>query len=163
MADAPEFETRWIDAAATHDLRERILRPGFPQDVDFPGDTADATVHAGAFDARGQLVAIASMYHEPRPVDAPGGVPPRDEHATGAAWRLRGMAADPAVRRRGAGRAVLDACLEHVRAQGGTLAWCNARTPAIPFYESQGWTTLGEEFHIPQAGPHYVMELELTS
>lgn len=162
MDDATDFEVRWIAAADTHELRERVLRPGFPDDVDFgPADRADSTIHAGAFDADGRLIAIASMYHEPRPVDAPGGVAPREEHAAGTAWRLRGMAADPDVRRRGAGRAILDACLAYVRAEGGTLAWCNARTPAIPFYEAQGWTAFGEEFDIPQAGPHYVMELEL--
>lgn len=160
-AAAPEFEAMSIDAHDTHELRERILRPGHAEDCDFPGDRDATTRHAGTFDANGRLVAIASMYRESRPSDAPGGVPPRAEHAAGTAWRLRGMAAVPEVRGRGAGRVALQWCIDHARAHGGALAWCNARTPAVGFYEAQGWTRLGVEFDIPTAGPHFVMERTL--
>lgn len=157
----PEFEALWIDAHDTHELRERILRPGHPEDCDFPADREPSAKHAGAFDRDGRLVAIASIYRESRPADAPGGVEPRPEHAAGTAWRLRGMAAVEEVRGRGAGRVALERCIEHARAAGGELMWCNARTGAIGFYEAQGWTRLGEEFDVPKAGRHYVMELEL--
>ncbi|MCW2926472.1 MAG: acetyltransferase, family [Thermoleophilia bacterium] len=150
-----------IDSAATHPLRMQILRPGRPEsECEFPGDDDPETFHAGAFLA-GELVAVASMYREARPVDAPGGVAPGGDHEAGTAWRLRGMATSPQVRRRGAGARALEACEDHARARGGTLAWCNARTPAIAFYEAQGWTRFGEEFEIPTAGPHFVMEKRL--
>jgi predicted GNAT family N-acyltransferase len=37
------------------------------------------------------------------------------------------------------------------------LLWCNARTPAVRFYQKQGWTPVGEEFDVPLAGPHVRM------
>ncbi|MCW2961781.1 MAG: family N-acetyltransferase [Thermoleophilia bacterium] len=144
-------EARPIDATATYDLRHRVLRPDAPmEDVQFDGDELATTHHMGAF--RGDaLIAIATVYREARP-DSDGD----DE------WRLRGMAAEPAARGTGAGRAALDAIEAHARAEGGRLLWCNARTPAIGFYERAGWIVLGEEFEIPSAGPHYVMEKPLS-
>lgn len=162
LAPAPAITVEPITARQTYPLRMSVLRPGRPQaECEFPGDDDPRTLHAGAL-LEGRIVAIGSMYHEARPADAPGGVAPGADHAAGTAWRLRGMASDPQLRRRGAGRAVLAACEAHVRANGGTLAWCNARTPAIEFYEANGWTRLGEEFEIPTAGPHYVMEKRLS-
>lgn len=153
--------TRRITAAQTHPLRMSVLRPGRPEvECEFPGDDDELTFHAAA-ELDGRIVSIASMYLEPRPVDAPGGAAPGPEHAAGTAWRLRGMATEPGLRRSGAGRAALDACEAHVRANGGTLMWCNARTEAVGFYERLGWTVLGEEFEIPTVGPHFVMERPL--
>lgn len=164
MSDAPSRPTitaRRIDAAATTPLRSAVLRPGYPtSDCVFEGDDAALTVHAGAV-LDEAIVSIASMYHEPRPADAPGGAPRAADHDAGTAWRLRGMATEPGLRGAGAGRAALDACLDHARANGGTLAWCNARTEAVGFYERLGWQVLGEEFDLPTVGPHFVMELRL--
>lgn len=166
MADAPPsrptITTQRITAADTIPLRSAILRPGYPvSDCTFPGDDDPLTFHAGAM-LDGAIVSIASMYLESRPTDAPGGAGRGADHAAGSAWRLRGMATDPDLRGSGAGRAALDACLAHVREHGGTLAWCNARTEAIGFYERLGWSILGEEFDIPTVGPHYVMERRLA-
>jgi predicted GNAT family N-acyltransferase len=57
-----------------------------------------------------------------------------------------------AVASRDGGRAEAYAA-EH----GATRLWCNARTPAVGFYERHGWTTVGEEFDVPPIGPHYRM------
>jgi GNAT superfamily N-acetyltransferase len=153
-----ELTVQRIDSAATHPLRQSVLRPGRPvEECVFPGDDAPETLHVGAL-LDGEVVAIASLYLEPRPGDAPGGAPLTDDHAAGTAWRLRGMATEPTVRRRGAGAAALAACEQHARDQGGTLLWCNARVEALEFYEANGWTILGEEFDIPTVGPHFVME-----
>lgn len=74
------------------------------------------------------------------------------------AYRLRGMAVDPAFHRRGIGRKLLELLEAQVLASGHTmLLWCNARTPAVPFYNSMGWQKVGEEFDIPTAGPHFKM------
>jgi hypothetical protein len=40
--------------------------------------------------------------------------------------------------------------------------WCNARTPAVGFYEKLGFSTIGEEFELPPIGPHYLMEIWLV-
>ncbi len=159
--ERPDLTVIRISAEQTHPLRMAVLRPGRPvAECEFPGDEDELTIHAGAqLDDR--IVSIASMYLESRPADALGGAAVGPDHAAGTAWRLRGMATEPALRGSGAGRAALDACLAHAIEHGATLAWCNARTPAIGFYERMGWTVLGEEFEIPTAGPHFVMERSL--
>ena len=159
--ERPSLNVRRISAEQTHPLRMAVLRPGRPQsECEFPGDDDELTFHAGA-ELDGRIVSIASMYPEARPEGATGDVEPGPDHAAGTAWRLRGMATEPDLRGSGAGRAALEACLAHAVDHGATLAWCNARTPAIGFYERLGWTVFGEEFDIPTAGPHFVMERSL--
>ncbi len=137
---------RAIDAAATRELRQRLLRPDAPPDrLVYPGDDAPETLHAGAF-ADQRLVGIASVYRQPPPgQDDPG------------AWRLRGMATLPEVRRRGVGTALLHHCMNHAAARGGRWLWCDARVPALDFYRAEGFDARGEVYHVPGAGPHRFM------
>ena len=37
------------------------------------------------------------------------------------------------------------------------LLWCNARVPAMGFYQKLAWQVVSDEFHIPTAGPHVKM------
>ncbi len=39
--------------------------------------------------------------------------------------------------------------------------WFNARTPAVPFYRAHGFQVRGEEFILPDIGPHYFMWREI--
>jgi GNAT superfamily N-acetyltransferase len=64
-------------------------------------------------------------------------------------------------RHEGVGTAVLEAVIEHVRRNGGGLLWCNARMPAVPFYERAGFTTRGDSWDVPVIGPHIAMELHV--
>jgi ribosomal protein S18 acetylase RimI-like enzyme len=75
------------------------------------------------------------------------------------AWRIRGMATDPAARGRGAGTAVLDALVRHATAEGARRIWCHARTRARPFYERGGLRVVLDAHDMPESGPHYLMEL----
>ena len=135
-----------ITAVQTHPLRLTVLRPGYPPDAAvFPGDDAPHARHFGAFSGDA-LLGVASVYREAMPGEA-----------ALTDWRLRGMAVAPECRGQGYGRALVIACLEDVRWQGGTHLWCNARTTARAFYERLGFKTLGEEFDIPSVGPHFVM------
>ncbi len=156
---SPTLSVTRVEAAAVRPLRLRVLRPGAtPDEVLFAGDDAPSTIHlaglpgegeAGAHDAQAP-VAIASLYLEPPPgEDAP------------RAWRLRGMAVEPGLQGRGVGGVLLDACVAHVRAQGGDILWCNARTHAAGFYLSRGFTQDGGEFDLPGVGPHYQMRLRV--
>ncbi len=111
----------------------------------YPGDDLPDTVHLGALDDAGRLVAIASLYREDRAAGPAGG------------WRLRGMATDPEVRGVGHGAAVLDASIAHVAGGGGSELWCNARLPALGFYRRSGFEVVGEEFEVEGIGPHVVM------
>ncbi len=77
------------------------------------------------------------------------------------AWRIRGMATEPAARGRGAGSAILAALIDHAVANGATRIWCNARIGARSLYERAGLGAVSEEFEVPKIGPHYVMERRL--
>ena len=137
-------------------VRAPVLRAGRPPETAaMPLDDDPATFHAGAFTEDGQLVSVATVYPEPLAealAHAPAG-PKR----TDPAYRLRGMATLPEAQRRGAGRAVLALCREHVRAHRSAFVWCNARVGALAFYRREGFVSVGEVFEIEGIGPHYVM------
>lgn len=49
-------------------------------------------------------------------------------------------------RRRGIGRALMEACHDTAVAEGLQTVWCNAQVTAVPFYESLGYSVTGEAF-----------------
>jgi GNAT superfamily N-acetyltransferase len=137
-----------VDPPVTYALRSRVLRDGAPPErARLPVDDLPATAAFAATAPDGTVVGTAIVYPEACPwlPDRPG------------AWRLRGMATDPGWRSRGVGSRVLAAVVDHVAAQGGTLVWCNARTPARRFYERAGFRTHGEPWEDPELGPHIAM------
>ncbi len=140
------IEIRPISSQETHPLRLRILRNNNPEaNLNYPGDDDPETFHLGAIH-NGTVVGIASIYLQPmasRP-DKRG-------------WRLRGMATAESHRRTGLGKALLEGCFDHIRQHNGDLIWCNGRTSAFAFYEPMGFETEGEEFDMPNIGPHYIM------
>jgi GNAT superfamily N-acetyltransferase len=143
---------RRISAIETRPLRQAVLRPHQRvEELVYPGDDAVETAHFGAF-LDGELIGIASVYHEP----------PHGEANEGA-WRLRGMAVVPQLHRKGIGSLLLCACIDHARQHGGTTMWFNARTPAVPFYQAHDFQVRGEEFMLPDIGPHYFMWSEIGS
>lgn len=146
------FEIRPILAAETRQMRHEILRPHqTPEELVFPGDLDPKSLHIWGF-VDGEMVGVASVMPSAMPGD-----PPKE------AWQLRGMAVRPRFRRMGMGRAMVMACLRHVALDGGTLLWCRARTGAVPFYQSLGFQTEGDEFNIPYSGPHFVMWRPITA
>lgn len=139
-------EVRPIQAAQTHALRGAVLRSGRPHyEMAFPGDDAPQTLHLGVFDGD-ELRGIATFYPETAPFEP-----------NLNAYRLRGMAVDAAMQGRGLGRVLLEHAFGELRARGGELLWCNARVVALEFYLALEFETLGEEFVIPEVGPHFVM------
>jgi GNAT superfamily N-acetyltransferase len=126
-------------------LRHRILRAGLPVEAaHFDGDHEPTTRHAGVFDGNNAAVGCATMVLNTWQVEP--------------AWQLRGMATDEAWQGHGLGRALLDYVTELALATSATrLLWCNARVPALAFYERQGWQIVSDEFDIPTAGPHRKM------
>jgi ribosomal protein S18 acetylase RimI-like enzyme len=141
-----KFSIRRTSIDEVRQLRNSILRPGFPPETCvYTSDEAKITFHAGAFIAD-ELVGIASVFKEP---------PPFQKNSK--AWRLRGMAVKENARRLGCGTALIDACLNHIDKMEGTLLWCNARVDSLPFYEKNGFQVIGDRFNIPESGLHYVM------
>jgi GNAT superfamily N-acetyltransferase len=143
---APPVRVERVPADRTYDLRGRVLRPHAPDRVRFPGDDVPDAASFAAIDGD-EVVGTVVVY--------PEACPWRPE-AT-AAWRLRGMATAPDRRSAGIGGAVLAAALAHIAAAGGTLVWCNARTPARRFYERAGFRVHGDEWVDPDIGPHVAM------
>jgi len=119
------------------DLRARVLRPGQPkQRSHFPGDDAPGAVHLGAFVGE-RLVGIATVTEE-------------------NGLRLRGMAVEDDARCRGVGAALVHRVCA-VAIERNAPLWCNARAAAVGFYEKLGWVVEGEQFDMPDIGPHFRM------
>ena len=145
------MEIRPITAAETRWLRHVLLRPrDKPEDLVYPGDDARDSLHVGAF-TEGSLVGIASVSRRPVP-----------DGSEKRAWQIRGMATVPELRRRGCGRALVEACIAHAAQAGGRSVWCYARAAAVGFYEACGFKTRGREFQIPGIGPHFLMLIDTS-
>ena len=136
---SPEYAIRPVSAAETRPLRKEVLRPHQRLDeVGFAGDGVEGAAHFGAF-VNGEMVATATV------------------HPDEGGWRLRGMATRDGFRGRGLGGALVEACIAHAQASGGTMMWCNARLKAADFYRRYGFEARGEVFELPQIGPHLYM------
>jgi GNAT superfamily N-acetyltransferase len=130
------------------DLRYRMLRAGLPREAaQFPGDDAPSAWHVGVF------------------ATAEDNVPPLscasfmlNSYKEESAWQLRGMCTDGAYQSKGFGGKLLACAESEITKQSNLrLFWCNARVPALQFYERHGWKVDSEEFDIPTAGPHRKM------
>lgn len=131
------------DRPALYDLRLRILRPNRPPEAaHFPGDDVPTTVHLGAFTPQNRCVGITTLV---------------ENHGL----QLRGMAVDTDVQKQGVGAVILAEAHRVARERGFAELWCNARVYAMPFYERAGWLAEGEEFEVPDVGPHYIMRKQL--
>ena len=147
------FAVERVPVADTLALRARVLRPGGPpESARVPGeDHPEAAAYAALDD--GEIIGCVVLF--------PDLCPDLPDRAAGSG-RIRGMATATEWRGAGVGGAVLDAALEHVRAGGGDLVWCNARTPARRLYERAGFRQVGEEWIEGDLGPHVRMWCELT-
>lgn len=116
------------------DLRWRVLHPDRPRRAArMTPDRAPTTRH-WALCVDGEVVACVSVLAL-------------------RGWALRGLAVDPAHRRRGLGAALV----RHVTREVAAPLWCNARLDAVPFYRAVGWTEVGPIFEIAGEGAHQRM------
>jgi ribosomal protein S18 acetylase RimI-like enzyme len=137
-----------VDATETHPLRAQELRQGRPLEMD--GDDAPYALHLAARVDGDSIVGVVRFH----PRDCPW-------RPGEGSWQLRGMATDPRVRGLGVGRALVAEGLVRVAARGGDLVWCDARKPAVGFYERIGFTAVTEEYDLRPVGPHIGMIIEL--
>ncbi len=134
-----------ITAPETYALRSAVLRPGLPLEANYyPLDGQGW--HFGV-EVEGKLVSVGTIHPEDHPQFTPQGQ-----------WRIRGMATLPEFRSRGCGTKLLLAMLGQAGAAELPLIWCNARTPALPFYLRQGFTVESEEFSLPHIGAHRLLK-----
>lgn len=141
-----------VNAAETFALRQRVLRPHQRvEELSLPGDDDPDAGHFAAVDD-GAIIGTASVRRETAPWAA-------DRQRS---WRLRGMATAEGRRNEGIGAELVRAVVDHVRQYGGGLLWCNARTPAVSFYQRAGFVTRGDAWDDPAIGPHIAMELSVA-
>ena len=132
-------------------LRHDVLRAGLPfETAHFDGDEDPDTWHIGSFlvddygNQTGDALCCASYM--------------LNEWEGKPAWQLRGMATKPALQGYGLGKQLVGAAEKLIGASSPVHAfWCNAREPAVGFYEKQGWKIVSDVFEIPTAGPHRKM------
>lgn len=143
------MHARIITVEETTPLRSAILRTGRPiEQCHMANDNDPTTFHVGVFadieSVEAANVAIATMMRQ-------------DEERCPArpAYRLRGMAVAADHRRAGFGSEALKFAEEEAARRGGVAVWCDARVGAIPFYLSRGYVTVGDEYVIPDVGPHF--------
>jgi len=139
------IKVREVNVAAIIDLRHRILRAGLPRSTAiFPGDEDAAAIHLAAFDGD-QLLGCATLHRR-----------------ADKTYQLRGMAVDSARQRTGVGQLLLAEAERRAVANAAPSIWANCRTPAVPFYEKNGWKIVSDEFVIETAGPHFKMIKSLS-
>ena len=74
------------------------------------------------------------------------------------AVQVRAMATLDEFQGKGVASEVLAACEQQsIQTWNAKTGWLQARIIAIPFYEKNGWTCFGPEYHIPNVGPHRSM------
>lgn len=129
-------------------LRYDVLCAGRPrEEAQFEGDDLEDTHHFAAFLKNGEgdrnIGCVSYMLNEW------DGVP---------AWQLRGMAIAPDLAKQGIGTRLIRFAEQVLRDASSTRQqWCNARVPAIRFYERLGWAVASEIFEVPNYGPHQKM------
>lgn len=142
-----------VDPYATVWLRQRVLRPHQTYDEVLAETDVPDLFAIGALVERALVSCVVAQ---------PDPFPPSDDQPEAAipgsvAWRLRGMATDPAQQGNGYGTAVLARVLDELRLRGAGLVWCNARVPAEGLYRQAGFATIGEPWDDPEIGPHVRM------
>lgn len=127
-------------------IRQQVLRNGKPiKECLFDGDNLETTQHFGLYKYQ-KITAIATIMKDNSIAFS---------HLK--QFRLRGMAVLPEFQHLGLGKKLLSYCEKEIAKQAPTLLWFNARTKAVPFYSKQQFKVYGEEFNIPNVGPHYLM------
>jgi GNAT superfamily N-acetyltransferase len=141
------MQVREIQAEQTWDLRSRILRPGQSFDAcKMPEDHLPTTFHLGIFED-GRIICNGTFMKQGH------------EHFPQALhpYRLRGMASDSLLQKKGLGSTLIQAALEKLKEKKCDLLWFNARTSAEGFYRKLEFQEFDTVFDIPGIGPHRVM------
>ena len=131
-----------VPASLVHAVRHRNLRADQPFESAVYAEIDDlpSTKHWVAR-IEGEIVGCATLL---------------EDEAHGVGCRVRGMAVDEALRGQHIGVPLLRACMDEAAARG-TGIWCNARTTAVRFYARAGFRRTGDEFEMPDIGPHYAL------
>lgn len=133
-----------IGVERTYDLRKEILRKGMTLSHKMPGDEDRESLHLGVF-YKEELVCVGSFMKN------------KKDGFSGVQYQLRGMATSESAQGMGFGKLLMNQAEKLLKQDEVDLIWCNARTGATGFYQKLGYKIVGEEFDVPQVGPHFVM------
>ncbi|MDH4403131.1 MAG: GNAT family N-acetyltransferase [Flavobacterium sp.] len=140
------IEIKKITAFETIIVRHPVLRPGRPiESCHFDGDDMPTTSHFGLF-LENQLAGVISAFKAQNKLFS-------EENQ----YQIRGMAVLSEFQKKGFGEQLLQYCENEIRLKSGNLIWFNARETALGFYEKSGYEILGDQFEIPNVGPHYIL------
>lgn len=173
--DLPVAGPNWVPTRDYYDCRYAVLREplGFPRGAEILADD-DQAIHAWV-EYEGEVVAVGRAHLIPADSDGsqadhagPGAAkcPPFGPLLGGdnrPAIQIRQMGTLSSYQRQGNAANVLRLLEEESATKfGATTGFLQARAHAIPFYESQGWFIIDEEYVIPGIGPHRSMMKPLT-
>lgn len=136
-----------IKAEETLDLRSRVLRPG--QNLGlcrYAEDNLSSTFHFGVL-IENRIVCNGTFMQQAYEAFPKARL----------AYRLRGMATDPAFQGQGLGSSLLRKAEHELKIRKCDLLWFNARVSAEIFYQKLGFDVIDNIFDIPTIGPHKVM------
>jgi predicted GNAT family N-acyltransferase len=125
-------------------LRYKILRK--PLGMQFTESELakdDTDVHLGLFDEDGTIAACLIL-----------------QKAEDRRLKMRQVAVDDNLQGKGLGSQLNTAAENYARKKGYKVMFCHARKTAVPFYQKQGYSIIGDEFTEVNI-PHYVMEKAL--
>lgn len=150
MPQVAGFVTCRVRLLDVFDLRHAVLRTGLPRETaQFEGDNDPNTWHVA-------LYLSTSGRESDRPLCCASFM--LNMFKSNPAWQLRGMATEPRHQKEGHGKALLSWAEHEIPKRTGVRTmWCNARVPAVRFYEKQGWTRVSDVFDIKDVGPHMKM------
>lgn len=141
-----ELRIEKITSMTTYPMRHAVLRPGKPiETCVFAGDDLPSTTHWGAY-VEEKLGGILSVYKQAHP-----------NFSEAIQFQLRGMAVFPDFQGQSIGKQLLLAVENAMFTTQDVRIWCNARSSAVGFYALLGYETVGDEFDIPEVGPHFIM------
>lgn len=151
------FAIKRVTASDVRPLRHEVLWPhrNSPAACTIPEDEAADTRHLAAFNARGVIVGVCSLFDQ-RSERFPEAIP-RDD----AVYRLRVMGTLPAVRGQGAGAALIAEVCATAKGLGADWVWCDAREVAWGFYERLGFAFVSGVYEVPKIGLHRMMAKRL--
>ena len=132
------------------DIRHQILRAGQPRtNCYYPEDSYKNTIHFMA-KKNETIIGCSSIYKESHA-----------DFALRQSWRIRGMAVLEVFQGQAIGTHLLETCINHAIKMKGDVIWCNARNDAVKFYKHSGFKIIGNEFEIPDIGPHFLLAKNL--
>ena len=139
-----------IQGTDTISIRHAVLRQGKPIDAcKIPQDNLDSTFHFGLY-YKNQLAGVCTLVADQSPLF-------NDANQ----YRLRAMGVLEQYQGLHFGKQLLTYGVDFLKTKNTDRLWFNARILALNFYKNNGFNTIGNQFDIPEVGPHYTMHKSL--